>query len=92
MSTSTRTRVIYRGQVQGVGFRATVFRLAGRYAVTGLVRNLNDGSVELIVEGEPGPQRRLIDEIAREMHEYIDHAHEGQAPATDEFSAFSIAR
>jgi acylphosphatase len=48
-----RRRVHYSGRVQGVGFRFTSQRLAERYAVTGYVRNLPDGRVELVAEGEP---------------------------------------
>ena len=40
-------QVIYSGRVQGVGFRYAVKRLAGGYEVTGWVRNLPDGRVEL---------------------------------------------
>lgn len=43
---------IYHGRVQGVGFRATVHKIAQKYPVTGWVRNLPDGTVELTVEGE----------------------------------------
>ncbi len=44
--------VIYRGNVQGVGFRYTTRTVAGGYRVGGYVRNLSDGSVELVAEGE----------------------------------------
>jgi acylphosphatase len=40
-------QVLYSGHVQGVGFRYAVKRLAGGYEVTGWVRNLPDGRVEL---------------------------------------------
>ena len=43
-----RVTVLYSGRVQGVGFRATVRYLACGYDVTGTVRNLPDGRVELI--------------------------------------------
>ena len=46
------TRVFYEGYVQGVGFRWTTQRLAHGYDVTGWVRNLPDGRVELQVSGE----------------------------------------
>ena len=42
---------IFSGRVQGVGFRFTVCRIAERYPVTGLVRNLPNGEVEVIAEG-----------------------------------------
>ena len=46
-----RVQVLYSGKVQGVGFRATVRQLACGYEVTGTVRNLDDGRVEMIAEG-----------------------------------------
>jgi acylphosphatase len=46
------TRVLYEGYVQGVGFRWTARRLAQGYDVSGWVRNLPDGRVELQVSGE----------------------------------------
>jgi acylphosphatase len=44
--------VHYAGSVQGVGFRYTVKSLAPGYELTGVVRNLADGRVELLVEGD----------------------------------------
>jgi acylphosphatase len=46
-----RVTVFYSGKVQGVGFRATVRQVACGYEVTGTVRNLADGRVEMIAEG-----------------------------------------
>ena len=46
-----RVTVLYTGRVQGVGFRMTVRQLACGFDVTGTVRNLPDGRVELIAEG-----------------------------------------
>lgn len=46
-----RLRVVYSGNVQGVGFRYTVKSLAPGYEVAGIIRNLSDGGVELVVEG-----------------------------------------
>ena len=43
--------VYYSGQVQGVGFRYTASSIARWYQVAGWVRNLNDGRVELFIEG-----------------------------------------
>lgn len=47
-----RLQVFYAGHVQGVGFRYTVKNLAHGFEVVGNVRNLSDGRVELVVEGE----------------------------------------
>ena len=47
-----RVQVLYAGRVQGVGFRYTVKSLVPGYDVLGIIRNLPDGRVELIVEGK----------------------------------------
>ncbi len=47
----SRMRVLYAGQVQGVGFRYTARSVAAGFEVTGTVRNLPDGRVELTAEG-----------------------------------------
>ena len=47
-----RLTVLYAGHVQGVGFRYTVKQVATGFDVTGAVRNLPDGRVELVAEGE----------------------------------------
>ena len=45
----TAKQVFYSGRVQGVGFRYATKRLASGFEVTGWVRNLNDGRVEMQV-------------------------------------------
>src|SRR5574341_2064233 len=47
-----RMQILYSGNVQGVGFRYTVKSTATGFEVTGTVRNLPDGRVELVAEGE----------------------------------------
>lgn len=48
-----RQRTIYRGHVQGVGFRATTRSIAQSFPVTGFVRNEPDGSVLCESQGYP---------------------------------------
>jgi len=43
--------VLYSGHVQGVGFRYTVKTVAYGFEISGTVRNLSDGRVELTTEG-----------------------------------------
>jgi acylphosphatase len=87
---SHRLRILYAGRVQGVGFRATTARLAQRHRVTGYVRNLPDGRVELVVEGEPAAVDQLLAAVAERMRGHIDGADRSASPATGEFDAFDV--
>lgn len=53
-------RVLIRGRVQGVGFRAWTAREAGRLGLDGWVRNLSDGRVEAVFAGEDGAVSEMI--------------------------------
>ena len=46
-----RYHIIFKGRVQGVGFRFQVKMLADRLGLTGTVRNMYDGSVEVCIQG-----------------------------------------
>jgi len=65
-------QVFYEGRVQGVGFRFTVRHIAKGFDVTGWVRNLPDGRVELQVTGEEDEVRAFVERIAdSELHSVI---------------------
>ena len=65
-------QVFYEGNVQGVGFRWTVRHAAKGFDVTGWVRNLPNGRVELQVTGEESEVRGFLDCIAQgELHSLI---------------------
>jgi acylphosphatase len=65
-------QVFYEGNVQGVGFRWTVRDAAKGFDVTGWVRNLPDGRVELQVTGEENDVRGFLDCIPQgELHSLI---------------------
>jgi acylphosphatase len=65
-------QVFYEGRVQGVGFRFTVRHIAKGFDVTGWVRNLPDGRVELQVIGDEEEVRAFLDHIAQsELHSLI---------------------
>ena len=55
--------VCFSGYVQGVGFRYTTCRIAGAFDVTGTVRNMPDGSVECVVEGETAEIDAFLDAV-----------------------------
>ena len=58
-----RAHILVVGRVQGVGFRAFAARTATRLDLSGGVRNLDDGRVELEVEGE----KTVIEILLREL-------------------------
>jgi acylphosphatase len=66
-----RRRVHFSGRVQGVGFRYTCQSLARGHEVAGHVRNLPDGRVELVAEGESVDLERYFAAIQLEMGHYI---------------------
>jgi acylphosphatase len=82
--------VIFRGQVQGVGFRYSTRQIAARYRVVGFVRNEPDGTVKLVVEGEPEELNRFIQAVAAEFDEHIKDQTSHVSSATGEFSHFSV--
>jgi acylphosphatase len=60
-----RVQVVYSGHVQGVGFRYTVKSITRGFELTGLVRNLLDGRVELVAEG----MRQELEEFLKAIRE-----------------------
>ena len=86
-----RAHVFVSGRVQGVFFRATTRKEAEKRRVKGWVKNLRDGRVEAVFEGE-----------GEKVEEMIDFCHRGSSAANvedvevewesnkDEFSEFGI--
>ena len=88
-----RARVLISGRVQGVYFRESARTLATQVGVTGWVRNLRNGRVELRCEGEEAVVRRLI----AWCHEgppaaRVSHVETEWGEPTGEFDAFRIER
>ena len=83
-------RVYFSGHVQGVGFRFRTERLASEFAVTGCVRNLPDGRVELVVEGEGDELAAFVRRIESTMAGYIERTEIEREPAGGRFARFEI--
>ena len=58
-----RKHIVFHGRVQGVGFRYSARYIASDLGLTGWVKNLWDGSVEMEIQGSP----ELIDEMTRRL-------------------------
>lgn len=88
-----RVRVLYTGRVQGVGFRYACKQVALGFEVTGTVRNLDDGRVELILEGEAG-ELKEFQQAVREagVGALIRNETEEWAEALGDFKGFEIIR
>lgn len=87
-----RLTVFYSGRVQGVGFRATVRQLACGYEVTGTVRNLPDGRVEMVAEGRRDELEAFVTGIDEsELSGFIAKKQEIWQAAQGTFRGFTIA-
>jgi len=87
----SRLHIFYSGRVQGIGFRYTVKSLARGFEVTGTVRNLADGRVEMVSEGS----REELDAFQRavqdsEVGRFIRQEEVNWSGATGGFRGFEI--
>lgn len=88
----TAKHIIFRGQVQGVGFRYTTYRVATRHDITGFVRNLPDGTVEMLAQGPIEEVDRCIQEVQDSFSGYIREAHIEQIPTNPRYTDFGIVQ
>lgn len=87
----TAKHVIFKGRVQGVGFRYTTQRAANRYGLTGYVKNLPDGSVEALFQGTEANITACMDEIADTLSGYIREVIADPRPVNPRYHDFRIA-
>jgi acylphosphatase len=88
-----RLTVRYAGRVQGVGFRYTAKTVATGFELTGTVKNLPDGCVELVAEG----LRTELDAFRAALHDaglagFIRDEQVSWGNAKNEFRGFEIIR
>jgi len=76
--------------VQGVFFRATSREIAQRFAVTGYVRNLRDGTVELEAEGAPDQVEAFLSAVARHFRGNITRAEVSDVPPLGTERGFEV--
>ena len=80
----------YQGYVQGIGFRYNAKIIAERFSISGYVRNLSDGRVELIVEGDEEEIRNFTAAIYAHMQAHIHKVEERWADSQNEFNSFQV--
>ncbi len=86
-----RAHVLYSGRVQGVGFRYSAREVACGYEVTGFVRNLPDGRVELVAEGDEEEAQGFLEAIRQsQLGNYIRGEDVNWTAATGEFNRFEV--
>ena len=86
-------RVLFSGRVQGVGFRYTAKTVATGYEITGVIRNLPDGQVELVVEGLPEELEAYLAGLRDAgLAGFIRGEVLSWSDAKNEFKGFEIAR
>jgi len=90
MKCSSKIQVIYSGNVHGVGFRFTARRIASRLKITGFVKNLSDGTVEIVCEGEKSALEEFLNAIQENFAGNISGSNVDWKPWSGEFASFEI--
>ena len=83
-------RILFKGRVQGVGFRFTTRRIAETNNLCGFVRNLLSGEVEVEVEGERNGVESFLEELRQRMKFYITDLEVSWGKYQGKFSKFEI--
>jgi acylphosphatase len=87
---NTARHIIFIGHVQGVGFRFTAHRMARRHQLTGWVRNLPDGSVEMFAQGPTNDIDDCIADIRQSFSGYLRETKIQQSTPNTRFTDFRI--
>ena len=88
-----RVHIFYAGRVQGVGFRYTVKSLVTGFEVTGTIRNLSDGRVEIVAEGAKEELEAFQHGIQESgLGPLIDDEQASWSEARGDFCGFEIIR
>ncbi|HET6204047.1 MAG TPA: acylphosphatase [Planctomycetota bacterium] len=85
-------RVVYRGRVQGVGFRWTARSLADRHGIMGSVRNEPDGSVSIRAQGPPDAVDGFLKSIESAFDRHITSRKTYKMGELASYSSFEILR
>lgn len=82
--------VFFSGRVQGVGFRYQTFQIAKQFDVSGYVRNLADGRVQLEAEGEKAQVQGFIGEVLDQLEVFIRKTERSEGERAPRYKGFLI--
>ncbi|HQU08900.1 MAG TPA: acylphosphatase [Opitutales bacterium] len=82
----------FLGRVQGVGFRYQVLQTAKGFNVTGFIKNLNDGRVELCAQGERAELEAFLREVQSQWEGYVREVEVQYSETASVLTGFEIAR
>lgn len=82
--------VFFSGHVQGVGFRYQTLQVAKGYEVSGFVRNLPDGRVQLEAEGQKAEVSAFVAGVEEHLAGYIRKVERAATQRPAQFTGFSI--
>ena len=85
-----RASVVFRGEVQGVGFRFRTRRIAEGYKITGFVKNCTNGSVQVEAEGDRAEVAAFLKDLDEQMSFFIRDKTLDWQPTSGEFAGFTI--
>ena len=85
-----RAHIHFCGTVQGVGFRYTTVSFVQQFSLTGWVKNLSDGRVEVVVEGPRESIEALLLRLNGQFGSFIRDQHIEWLDARKEFDKFSV--
>ena len=86
----SRCHLLFKGAVQGVGFRYTARHIARSLGITGYVKNLYSGDVEVVAESDAASIHEFAKEMRNEMSGYIRDVEMDWAEYKGEFSEFGV--
>lgn len=84
--------VHYSGKVQGVGFRATAADIAREYPVTGWVKNLDDGRVQLLAEGPADAVEDFLKAIRGRWKDNITREEKKEQDVSGTYRSFDVVK
>jgi acylphosphatase len=86
----TAKRIVFVGRVQGVGFRFTAYNVAKRHGLAGYVRNLLDGTVEMVAQGPTDDIDNCLSDLNQTFQGDIRETKIQDTPLDPKYSDFII--